>query len=179
MTASGTSLPFCLPWICWWGLFYFSPSELHQQDWQWKRFNWVCLTGMGQKTLRRAPPMAGLQRGDWSALGSARGCTSGTEGRLDREVSSMDEHSLFFYTQSNHYHYQWQISKNTADKTLWVSPPPLTTLLFIWTSWDSTFLCMCLHTDTYVHTSGCTGNKTLINKAHYRYGLIIIHRLIK
>lgn len=168
MMASGIFLPFCLPWICWRRLLYFSPSELGQ----WKWFNWVHLTGTGQKTLRRAPAMAKLQRRDWSAFGSAQGCTSGTEGRLDGTVSSMDGHSLFFYTQSNHHQYQWQISKNPADKILRVSPQLLTTLL-------SLFLCMYLHIDTYVHTSGCTGNKTLINKAHCMYGLIVIHRLIK
>lgn len=96
MTASGIFLPFCLPWICWWRLLYFSPSELDQQDWQQKRFNWVHLTGTCHKTLRKSPAMAGLQREDWSALGSARGCTSGTEGALDGEVSSMDE--AFFST---------------------------------------------------------------------------------
>lgn len=44
MTASGIFLPFCLPLICWWRLLYFSPSELGQQDWQWKQFNWVHLS---------------------------------------------------------------------------------------------------------------------------------------
>lgn len=112
MTASGIFLPFCLPWICWWRLFYFSPSELGQ----WKWFNLVPLTGTDQKTLRRALPMARLQRRDWSAFGSAQDA-SGTEGRLNGTISSMDGHSLFFYTQSNHYQYQWWISKNTADKT--------------------------------------------------------------
>lgn len=149
MTASGIFLPCCLPWISWWRLLYFSPSELDQQDRPREYFNWVHLTGTGQKTLRRAPPMAGLQRGDWSALGSAWGCTSGTQGRLDGEVFSMDGHSLFFYTQSNHYHYQWEISKNTADKTpsiITSTSDYISTL--IWTSWDSTFF---MHVFTYRH----------------------------
>lgn len=64
------------------------------------------------------------------------------------------------------------------------SPQPLTTFLPLFgQAGTAPFLCMCLHTDTYVHTSGCNGNKISINKLHYMYELmyefIVITRLIK
>lgn len=180
MTASGIFLPFCLPWIRWWRFLYFSPSKRNQQEWQWKRFNWIHLTGTGQKTIRRAAPMAGLQRGDWSALGSAQGCTSGTEGRLDGAVSSMNGHSLFLYTQRNHYRYQWQISKNTAEQnTLSITSTSDYTSTLLWIRWGSTFF---VHVFTYRHICAhiwMHWQKTLINKAHCIYGLRVIYRLIK
>lgn len=179
MIASGIFLPFCLPWLCWWRLLYFSPSELDQQDWQWERFSWVHLTGTGQKTLRSAAPMAGLQRGDWSACGSAWGCTSGTEGRLDGAVSSMDGDSLFSTPRviitiiNDRFQRTLQTKLSEYHLSLWLHFYPYLDKL------RQHLFCAHVYIHTHMHTAGCTDNKTLINKAHYMYGHIVIYRLIK
>lgn len=148
MTASGIFLPFCLPWICWWRLLYLSPSKLHQQDWQWKRFNWVHLTGTGQKTLRRAALMAGLQRGNWSALGSAWGCTSGAGGGwMGQFLPWMG--TAFFSTPrviitiiNDRFQRTLQTKFSKYHLNLWLHFYPY------WIRWDSTFF---VHMFTYWH----------------------------
>lgn len=121
---------------------------------------WFSLAETCHKTLRRAPPMSSLAGG--GCLGDVLGCTAGTEGKLDRTASSVDGD-----TQSNHYRFQCQIFKNATDKTL-LSPQALITLLSILVQAGIAFFwCVYLDTHTYVHTSGCTGNKILISKPQY------------
>lgn len=117
------------------------------------------LTETGQKNLRRAHPVASLRKGGWSALGVHGDAQLGQRGGWTGQLFPQ----LPIHTQTNHYHFQWLIFKNTTDKPhQCITSSPDYTSILIWTSWDSSFfVCMCL----YVHTHTCIHLDVLATKS--------------